>query len=361
MDLKVKEAYLQHAMELHKSFPVVDAHLDLAGEILLRNKLGEREVIKEHYLEKWENAGINLIASSVYVESAELAHGYENALAQIHALKEEVKESRGRLCLVTTKKELQRVLETRQIGILLYMEGLDVIGTELSKLEELHDLGVCGAALTWSRENALATGCCKASEHRQIHGGLTEAGKEAVRKLSELSMVLDVSHLNDEGFEQICKLTKKPFLATHSGSRAVYDSYRNLTDKQLFELAGRGGVAGVNGCKYIAGSLSGNHLEMLCRHVEYMVEKMGAEHVGYGFDLCDSYDAARAKLLGKNSVSLDDCLKGHEQIPLVTTALLQRGMPEETVIKVIGGNFIRFFLKSPGCLPSGEAPDEKDA
>ena len=181
----MKEAYLQQAMELHKSFPVVDAHLDLAGEILLRNKLGEREDIKEHYLEKWEKAGINLIASSVYVESAELAHGYENALAQIHALKEEVKESRGRLCLVTTKKELQRVLETRQIGILLYMEGLDVIGTELSKLEELHDLGVCGAALTWSRENALATGCCKASEHRQIHGGLTEAGKEAVRKLSE--------------------------------------------------------------------------------------------------------------------------------------------------------------------------------
>ena len=76
-------------------------------------------------------------------------------------------------------------------------------------------------------------------------------------------MFLDVSHLNDEGFEQICRLTEKPFLATHSGSRAVYDSYRNLTDKQLFELAGRGGVAGVNGCKYIAGSLSGNHLEML--------------------------------------------------------------------------------------------------
>lgn len=82
---------------------------------------------------------------------------------------------------------------------------------------------------------------------------------------------------------------------------------------------------GVNGCKYIAGSKAGNHLEMLCRHIEYEVEKIGAEHVGYGFDLCDSYDFARAELKGQTMPERDDCLLHHGQIPLLSAALCREG------------------------------------
>ena len=349
MDIKITEEYLRKAMELHRENPVVDAHLDLAGEILLRNQAGEHEIIKKYYLSHFKAAGIKLVVSSIYVENGKLDEAWDNALDQIKALKEDIK-GLGEIMLITSKSDLRLLLKEDKIGILIYMEGLDCIGEETDRIKTLYDLGVRGASLTWSRPNALAVGCCKASEYKQIPGRLSEAGVRAVKKLEELSMFLDISHLNDEGFSQVCQVAEKSFVATHSGSRRIYDNYRNLTDVQMTALASWGGIMGMNGCKYIAGSLEGNHLEMLCRHIEYEVEKIGPEHVGYGFDLCDSYDRARAALKGECYTDRDDCLLDHSQVPLVSAALLQRGMDTGDVKRIIGGNFIDYFKD---ILPEG--------
>lgn len=342
MDIKVKEEYIQQAMELHREYSVVDAHLDLAGEILLRRQAGETEVIKNHYLNHFRTAGINLIVSSVYVENENLDRGWENALAQITALKEDISEL-AEVSLILNKKDLEQTMSKGKIGILLYMEGLDCIGEDIEKITELYELGVRGASLTWSRANALAVGCCTATKHIQIPGKITDAGIRAVKKLEELSMFLDISHLNDEGYEQLFHIAQKPFIATHSCSRTIYDNYRNLTDDQMKALANQNGIMGINGCKYIAGSLAGNHLEMLCRHVEYETKIIGAEHIGFGFDLCDSYGRARAKLKGLQEGGAEDCLLHHGQIPLVTAALLQRGMNRQELGQIIGNNFITYF------------------
>lgn len=347
MDIKVKENYLAQAVALHRENPAVDAHLDLAAEILLRHRAGEREVIRRHYLSDFQKAGIRLVVSSVFVETNNLGNGWQNALEQIAALKEEISETKE-VTLIESKSDLNRLLEGEGIGIILYMEGLDCIGEDIDKLNELFGLGVRGASLTWSRPNALAVGCCKAAEHKQIPGHLTETGIRAVRRLEELSMFVDVSHLNDDGFDDLCRITERSFIATHSGSRHVFDSYRNLTDEQMQSLAVQGGVMGMNGCQCIAGSLLGNHLEMLCRHIEYETAKLGAEHVGYGFDLCDSYDQASAALKGLAHIKRNDCLLNHGQVPLVAAVLLQRGMDEESLKKIMGGNFIRYFQ---GILP----------
>ena len=343
MDIKVSQEFLEKALLLHRNSPVVDAHLDLAGEVLLRKMAGEREVIKNHYLDNFKAAGVNLVLSSIYVENSRLKHGWGNALEQIEALKEDV-EKLEEVELIYSSDTLQRAYEENKIGILIYMEGLDCIGTDVNRLNQLYEMGVRGAALTWSRPNALAFGCCKALEYRQIPGGLSDEGVKAVKRLEELSMFLDVSHLNDEGYEQVCQISTRPFVATHSGSRQIYDNYRNLTDEQMEKLANQGGIMGMNGCKYIAGSKEGNHLEMLCRHIEYEVEKIGADHVGFGFDLCDSYDRARAALKSETCTWQDDCLLNHSQVPLVTAALLQRGMQEEKVCRIIGQNFWDYFL-----------------
>lgn len=342
MDIKIREESLKKAMELHRKNPIVDAHLDLAGEILLRNQLGEQNIIKNYYLPHFQLAGIKLVVSSVYVENGSLDCAWENALAQIAALKEDIKELEE-ILLVKNKADMEEILSGDKTGILLYMEGLDCIGRDVEKLDTLYDLGIRGASLTWSRPNALAVGCCKASEYRQISGKLSKTGVRAVKRLEKNSMFLDVSHLNDEGFWEVCQIAEKPFLATHSGSRKIYDNYRNLTDAQMEMLASKGGIMGMNGCKYIAGSLAGNHLEMLCRHIEYEVEKIGAEHVGYGFDLCDSYDRARAALRGESCTDRDDCLLNHGQVPMVSAALLQRGMDAEAVKRMAGGNFVDYF------------------
>lgn len=360
MDLTVKEEYVRRAEVLHRTCPVVDAHLDLAGEILLRNKLGEREIIRNRYLPNWRKAGINLIVSSIYVPGDVLKRGgaaaaWEDALLQIEALTRETEEAKE-LTAVRSRRDLESVISGEKTGILIYMEGLDCIGEDLGRLSELYDWGVRGASLTWSRENALAKGCCKAGERIQITGGLTDLGKEAVAEMERLSMFLDISHLNDDGFEDVKRIAGRPFCATHSCARSVHENYRNLTDEQMEALAEQGGVMGLNGCKYIAGSSAGNHLEMLCRHAEYGVRKAGRHHVGFGFDLCDSYDAAKAALdykertaSGKEAKQKEpepcDCFPDHGAISLLSAALLQRGMEEEIVKDIMGGNFIRYFEK----------------
>lgn len=349
MDFQITEYAIEEAMKLHRNNPAADAHLDLAGEVLLRKQRGEKDIVKNYYLPYFRAGGIRLVVSSVYVETGNLEHGWENALAQIRALQEDVK-GLAEVTLIKSRRDLEELLEGDRIGILLYMEGLDCIGEDLEKLTELYNLGVRGASLTWSRPNALGTGCCKALEHRQISGGLSKTGVQAVKKLEQLSMFLDVSHLNDDGFEEVCRIAERSFTATHSGSRQVYDSYRNLTDEQIRALARQGGVMGMNGCKYIAGSQEGNHLEMLCRHIEYEIKLAGNGHVGYGFDLCDSYGRARAALKGEQYTDRDDCLLDHSQVPLVSAALLQRGMAQEEVKEIMGGSFIRYFKD---ILPGG--------
>ncbi|MBQ7833328.1 MAG: membrane dipeptidase, partial [Lachnospiraceae bacterium] len=268
-DILIQREYLEKAMELHRRYPVADAHLDLAGEVLLRSKLGEKEIINNRYLDNWKKAGLNLVMSSVYVPSVVLAEkgtegAWEDARAQIEALKREAAYL-SEICMIKNKEDLEQAIREEKIGILLYMEGLDCIGGKVERLEELYQRGVRGASLTWSRQNMLATGCCKAGEYRQISGGLTSFGKRVVQELERQQMFIDVSHLNDDGFADVAGLTEKPFLATHSCARAVYDNYRNLTEEQIDTIAKKGGVIGLNGCKLIAGSLSGNHLEMLCK------------------------------------------------------------------------------------------------
>lgn len=341
--MKLKEKFIEHATEIHRCNPVVDAHLDLAGEILLRYQAGEKDVIRTYYLDHFKRAGLTLLISSVYVDDSVLPEGgLRNALDQISVLYEDIDTVADDVMLVKTRRELQYAKQQGKIGILLYMEGLDCIGTDLRLLSILYELGMRGASLTWSRRNQLATGCCRSNEKKLIQGGLSEAGLQVVGELERRSCFVDVSHLNDEGFEQLAEAAVSPFLATHSNARSVHDSYRNLTDTQILTLCKKGGIIGINGHTRIAGSAEkSNHLEMLCRHVEHIVNLAGSGHVGYGFDLCDSYSRAEPRL--SFNVENNNCLKNHGEMILLTAALLQRGLPEKDVTAIIGGNFYSFI------------------
>lgn len=354
MDILVKENYVKKACRLHKEYPVADAHLDLAGEILIRNQKGEKNILQSYYLENWKKSGICLVMSSVYVpnrilEKEGIQGAWEDAIAQIEALKKDI-EPLSEIFLVRNKEDLQRVKKKEGIGILLYMEGLDGIGEEIDRIKNLYDMGIRGASLTWSRQNALATGCCKAGEYKQIQGRLTKLGKRAVEELEKWSMFVDISHLNDEGFEDVVEIANRPLIATHSCARSIYDNYRNLTDEQMQKLAKKGGIMGLNGCKLIAGSKKGNHLEMLCRHAEYELDKLGSAGVCFGFDLCDSYDKAYYELrkmqgFTEKEPEAMDCFCDYSQIPLLTAALLQRGMEENRVIGIMGRNLLDYLEK----------------
>lgn len=347
--MEIRSEYMEQALYLHRTCPVVDTHLDLAGELLLRKKNGEKDPLREKYLGPLRAGGFNLIVSSVYLEDSHLPEmGLRTALDQISVLLEEVDKTEE-FMMVKTADDLDRAFREDRIGVLLYLEGMDFIGTDLRLLRVLWELGVRGASLTWSRRNALANGCCKAAQRIQIKGGLSPEGCQAIEEMERLGMFLDVSHLNDEGFEDVCRVARKPFIATHSNSRSVHFNYRNLTDEQMECLARQGGVMGLNNCQYLVGCRPGKEsLEWMCRHVEHEVSLTGADKVGYGFDFCDSYGEASPRVSGV--WEKDDCLGDHSYVPELTAALLQRGMAAEDVKKIIGGNFAGYFRRM---LPEG--------
>ena len=330
-------------MQVH---PVVDAHLDLPGEIYYRQGRGEKDIIKNHYLAHFEEAGIALVVAAVYVESSDLPEkGLRIALRQINALLEEIESMPDRLLLVKSAADIDRVLAEKRIGFVLHLEGLDPLGSDVNLLRTFHSLGVRSASLTWSRRNAFGEGCCRAGQDIQIEGHLSQAGRDAIATMEKMGILLDISHLNDDGIADVmADAAKKPYFASHSNCRSVHRHYRNITDKQIRHMATQGGVLGLNAYKSIVGATPGTAeaIGMCCDHVERMWDIGGEDAAGIGLDLCDSYYEAVEGHVQTQS----DCLKHHGELVLVTAELLARGHGEEKIAKWLGGNFIRFFQQT---------------
>lgn len=322
--------------------PAVDAHIDLAAEIYARQKNGEQDIIKKYYLENLKRAGINLLVSSIYIESDMLpGKGAELALGQIGALLKDI-ESLDEVSVVKCREEIEAAISENRIGIILYMEGLDIIYRDANILRALYAMGVRGASLTWSRRNYLAEGCCKAGELENIRGGITKLGISVIKLMEELGMFIDVSHLNDDGFEDIAMTAHKAFIASHSNSRSVHMNYRNLTDRQIEIICKRGGVIGINAYKHIVGADPYNNpIPKICEHIKYIIDIVGDEHIGFGLDLCDSYERSLSKM--KFEPERGDCLINHTGLIDISAELLRQGIGKEAVINIMGRNFVNYF------------------
>lgn len=336
---------LERAASLHREQHLVVAHVDLPAELQLRRQYGEGGVLLRDYLPRCRRAGIGVIIGAVFVHPAYLPDmALTMGLEQIAALYAEIEESGGAFKLVRTARELDTSLSNGQIAILLSMEGCEPLGRSPVLLRVFSELGVRLLGLTWNHRTAAADGCSEQG------GGLTRMGRELVEQAWSLGMALDVSHLNDAGFDDLLSMGNGPVFASHSNCRTLCPHPRNLTDEQLKQLAARNGVAGVNQTRFLVREKDAA-LEDLLAHVLYMEQIAGPGFTGLGLDLARPYMEALPRphaVWKKWDPAEEDIFADYEALYHLTAALLDAGLNEPAVKGILGGNFLRFLR---GALP----------
>lgn len=199
------------------------------------------------------------------------------------------RESAGALRIVTDADDLVQCLEDGVMAAILHLEGAEALDPELHRLEVFHRAGLRSLGLVWSRPNAFGTGVpFRFPSSPDTGPGLTPNGRRLVRECNRLGILVDLAHLNERGFWDVADLTQAPLVSTHTAAHALCPSARNLTDEQLDAVAESGGVVGVN---FFVGDLRADGemdpetpLTEIVRHVEYLAERMGPEHVAFGSD-----------------------------------------------------------------------------
>lgn len=336
----------KNVQELHNKFNIVDAHFDMLGEVLRKRKAGYNKVIEREFIPDFIKGGLNIVVASLFIESDYIPEmAMKNALDQIGSLYEEIEESKDKFILCKNYEDINMAIKLNKLGIILSFEGVEPIGNDLKLLRVFYELGVRIVGLTWSRRNYAADGCHFHEVQEGRKGGLTDFGVSLVNEAERLGMFIDVSHLNDEGFFDVMKISKKSVIASHSNSRTIVNHARNLTDEQIIAIAKTGGVIGMNAYSdFVSRKDTEKNVEGIVNHIIHIRDLVGIEHIGLGFDFCDKFTSSNPSYLGGQSKTKGfDVINGHKNIDKLTQVLLDRGFTDKELQLILGENFLRVY------------------
>jgi membrane dipeptidase len=248
-------------------------------------------------------------------------------------------ESAGAAHVVRTAGELRRCLETGTFAMELHFEGAEAIDPDFDALEVYYQAGLRSLGITWSRPNRFGYGVPFQFPASPDTGpGLTELGKELVRRCNRLGIMIDLSHLNEAGFWDVAAITDAPLVATHSNVHAICAATRNLTERQLDAIRDSDGLVGLNfNCGFLHPEglrESALDLGIMIDHLDSLIERLGDDKVGLGSD----FDGATMPE-GVRDVSL---------LPNLLDAMRSRGYDDATIRKIAYGNWLRVMEKTWG-------------
>ncbi len=246
-------------------------------------------------------------------------------------------QSGGQFKICRTVNELETCLQNGVIAAVLHIEGAEALDSDLHLLEVLFPAGLRSLGIVWSRPNIFGAGVPFAFPHSPDTGpGLTDAGKRLVRRCNELGILLDLSHLNERGFWDVAALSDAPLVATHSNAWALCRLTRNLTDKQLAAIRERDGMVGVNfGNMFLREDGTrdtSTPLSTIVRHIDYLVEHVGIDRVGFGSDF--------------DGTTLPAALGDAAGLPALVQALSAAGYDDAALRKITHENWLRVLRKT---------------
>lgn len=316
---------------------IFDSHADIWADVTMMRQRGQENIFKARHLHKYREGGVTAGIFVIWLDPYK-SDIKKRALDAIVNMSTEILDNGDIFKIVKSYGDLENG-ETDKISVLMGVEGLSFIDERIGWLDSLYMFGMRHAGLTWNEENALATGV-KGNPDR----GVTEAGKKAVKRIEELGMILDVSHLNEKSFWDVCGTATRPFIASHSNCKALCGHLRNLTDDQLRAIRDMGGVVGLNAISnFVHDDKAKRDIDHLADHVDHMVEIMGIDHVGFGFDFCDYLESDEIPSAPKTDPDETKGLENVSKVPAMLEILKFRGYKQEDIQKIAYKNYFRII------------------
>jgi membrane dipeptidase len=361
------------AKQLHDRAIVIDSHDDTTQRLLSDKTydISKRQKNGNIDIPRMREGGLDALFFSIWVPSDVTGvKAVNTANALIASVHKAVAAHPNDLVMATTAADVRRAAADHKIAALMGMEGGHMINDDLGQLRKYAALGVRYLTLTHFKNNNWAD----SSTDKPAHNGLTPFGKDVVRELNKLGVMVDISHVADKTFYDALEITKAPVIASHSSCRAIANHPRNMTDDMLRALAKNGGVVMINyevsflseeyrvasekasggvvqqlaalskkcggdeACSTLEsarinteamnnGTLPKVSWEKIIEHIDHAVKVAGADHVGLGSD----FDGATMP------IGMEDASK----LPKITDALLKKGYSESDIEKILGGNILR--------------------
>ncbi len=377
----------EQAKKLQSSSVVIDTHEDTTQRLLdPKFDISVRHTDGNVDVPRMREGGLSAIFFSIWISGKIMGpEAVKQAIDQIDVVRETVRKHPNDLVLATTAADIREAKKQNEIAALMGVEGGHMMGNDLGVLRTFAALGIRYMTLTHMENNEWAD----SSTAKPEHNGLTDFGKDVVREMNRLGMIVDISHVSDKTFYDVLAISKAPVFASHSSCRVICKAARNMTDEMIRDLAKNGGVIQINyhvgflsqefrdfenahpdvekeisaevkkrcgeneACTLVAGdAIVREFMEAgklpkvdwtkIIEHIDHAVKIGGIAHVGLGSD----FDGA-VMPMGMQDVS---------HIPQITDALLKKGYSEPDIRKILGENTLRVLSEVERVSHSLNAP-----
>ena len=374
-------ASLAQSRKLHDKAILVDTHNDvLSGPVLEKKDISNRLTTDHSDLVRWKEGGLDVQFFSVWTDKvARNPEGfYKDANEEIDSLEAIVNRNRDRMILAKTYRDVKKGIRSKKLVALVGVEGGHMIENDLNKLSDLKKRGMRYLTLTWNNSIEWASSAMDETNNPDSlkHKGLTDFGRQVVRTMNELGIIVDLSHVGEQTFYDALSVTKKPVILSHSSVWSICPVFRNVKDDQIKAVAKNKGVicinffsgfidsnfakrmdqlAGAEGKRikdsigqhadaaklngiwrsYFSGQLKPLRPDVadVVDHIDYIVKLVGDDHVGIGSD----YDGVS---------SMPEGLEDVTTYPKITAELERRGYSKKSIKKILGENVLRVMKRN---------------
>lgn len=314
---------------------LIDLHCDTIWKLMKKENSSLMENEFSVDIKKMKQAGCaaQFFACFIFIREfdGQFDKGYEHALLMIERAKKEFEENRTQIALARNVEEFRKNQKEQKMSAFLTIEEGGVLAGKQERLSVLYEKGIRLMTLLWNEENSL--GFPNSKDRHIMSRGLKPFGKEIVKRMNELGMLIDVSHLSDGGFWDIMSLSNRPVIASHSNARSLCNHPRNLTDEMIKALANQGGIAGINFYPSFLNGTAKAGIQDIKRHILHMMNVGGEDFIAIGTDF-DGFDDAEIEITHLG------------EIEKLYFALKKQGITERQLDKIWSGNALRIIKES---------------